>query len=1152
MGRSPGPLKQRLSQANVTLFLAGCLLVLVGLLGGGISLAGTSIEGPLNGWQQIVVGAFGALVLPASLFVGVPVPEPAPGAGRFLGARPAAPRRFVERPDEFNRLVAALRPDLDQPVALVGMAGAGKTVLAGRASHDEKLRARFPDGVRWIPVAHRPDIPVLMAGLARRLGVESPEFTTVQEGQEALAELLTGQRVLIVLDDVWDRAVVDAFHGLGDRCGLLFTSRDAGLARDLDAVIVDIAELSLEQSLELLARWADTPVGRLPLLADDLCAEVGNLALGISMVGAMARSSGRRWEDLLELLRTADLEAIRHDFGADYPHPTLIAAIRLSLDALPNQENRDRYAELAVFSGRGPFPRTAVEALWQTSSHQVGDLLGLFEDRSLLTSEDGETFTLHDLQYDVVTGGQTADAAAVAHSRLVEGYRTRCPSGWTSGPNDGYFLENLALHLAEARSYGELRDLLVDLDWMRTKMERVGVVDLLVDYGHHPDSVTIPVHSALQLSASILGADPGQLRAQLVSRLLADPAPDVENLVREWGSWDEEIWLRPLTPSTVSVGGPQRRILRDFGGIVEAVAFADDRRLVTGSRDGRIRVWEVDTGRLVRTITAHTKPILAAAVIPGGYAVAAASADGTISLCNLTSGRRIRTFTGHRGAVTSLGVSGDGTRLVSAGWDKTLRFWDVETGAMLATWDGRLDAITAVAVNTDGSVAVGALDNGHLMIWHTDTDREPETVVNPGGAIGAVAISEDGRSLVCGGADGTIRVWDVRTGELLQELHGHDAKLCSLTLAPFGILVSGGLDMTVRTWQIATGEALRTLRGHSGAVLSVAVSPDGRSIASGGDDDAALLWWLEGEDQPAPDGHSDVVHSIALSADGLRATSVGHDRTERTWSVRDGSLLNCTPVPSTHAGAHTWSADGALLASSPDSRTVYVVGAGAGSGSGSGSGGERTLHRLETPTGRIRTLAFSPDARFLAAGGDGLSVHVWDLESGEHRQSIDVSETVYALQWSGPERLLFGDGRQKLREWDVSGEVLVQALPGPEGTIYAIDLSDDGQIALAGGGDEAWLWNLDSGELLGVLRGHHDTVYAVSLSPDARWAVTASYDRTVRLWMVPELQEVARWTGDHPIQVCVTAYLTEPVILVGDESGAVYRLRPQGPDPRSC
>ena len=351
---------------------------------------------------------------------------------------PSLPSRYVERSALLDKLAGLVidPATAGQSVALVGMGGAGKTVLAAAVTEQPEVRRCFPGGLAWVSVGHR-GLPQAQAELAiqlcgRSLGAD------VEANRLELARQLDGVACLVVLDDVWDAAALEAFDCLSFTGRLLITTRDVGIARERGSYL-EITQLAFGQSLELLARWVNVERHQLPQRADELCMEVDHLALGVATVGALVAAGGggtkwnSAWVDVLCRLQAADLDRVGHKFS-NYEYRTLLRAIDVSLDAL-DDEQRERYYELAVFSGATEVPRSAVEALWVpkgSASTDSGELLRLLASRSLLRISDEQRISLHDLQYDVATYylRQRPGGLPGGHEQLLDGYQQRLSSHW--------------------------------------------------------------------------------------------------------------------------------------------------------------------------------------------------------------------------------------------------------------------------------------------------------------------------------------------------------------------------------------------------------------------------------------------------------------------------------------------------------------------------------------------------------------------------------------------------------------------------------------------------------------------------------------------------------------------------------------------------
>ncbi len=203
------------------------------------------------------------------------------------------------------------------------------------------------------------------------------------------------------------------------------------------------------------------------------------------------------------------------------------------------------------------------------------------------------------------------------------------------------------------------------------------------------------------------------------------------------------------------------------------------------------------------------------------------------------------------------------------------------------------------------------------------------------------------------------------------------------------------------------------------------------------------------------------------------------------------------------------------VAFSPDGRRVA-----SGSGNFYANLGTGDLVVRDVATGRevfarrglrggIRTVAFSADGRWLAAGY-GRTLTLWDAATGQEEQfSKESGLPILSLAFSPDGRRLIagcgwwnaaaGSGYAKL--WDVTtGEELIGQLPGHTGGVWSVAFSPDGQhVALTSEG-LVEVWDLRTHKLLHTLRGHKSFIYAVAFSPDGRYLASGGWDQTIRLW----------------------------------------------------
>lgn len=279
----------------------------------------------------------------------------------------------------------------------------------------------------------------------------------------------------------------------------------------------------------------------------------------------------------------------------------------------------------------------------------------------------------------------------------------------------------------------------------------------------------------------------------------------------------------------------------DFGGLALS---PDGRRILSGSSDGSIHLWDLASGKQEKVLSGHNGRIMKLAFSPDGKNAWSGGADRRLRLWDLSTGQLIRTFPDHGDWILGLGFTPDGKRVFSAGggrlepgWregtDFDVRVWDVDAGTLIARWPGHKGMVFKLVVSPDGRRVLTTSTDGSARLWEADTGKllRQFPMRREVGTDGA--FTPDGNRILLTYGE-IVRILDAANGRELSVLRGHSTKLDTLDVSRDGktLLASSWGGKSFRVWSLPEGKEI----AHGelpGNVSTALFTGDGREILCG-------------------------------------------------------------------------------------------------------------------------------------------------------------------------------------------------------------------------------------------------------------------------------------------------------------------------------
>jgi WD40 repeat protein len=468
---------------------------------------------------------------------------------------------------------------------------------------------------------------------------------------------------------------------------------------------------------------------------------------------------------------------------------------------------------------------------------------------------------------------------------------------------------------------------------------------------------------------------------------------------------------------------------------------------------------------------------------------------------------------------------------------------------LVASFSRHTGPLEDAEFSSDGGRIVTASADNSARIWDAHSGEQLAVLKGHTDRLWSASFSHDGSRVVTASNDGTARLWNAATGDPIAVLQGHED---AVTVASFSAdgqrIVTSSDDGTARVWNGLTGAPIAVLKGYSGAVLDAVFSPDGNLVATASTDRTARIWQAQtGEQLRVLSGHSDFVNCVAFSRDGKLLVTAAWDGTTRVWNVDTGQG---TALRRNHEG-RVWyaefSPDGKRIATASEDRTAGIWNTDTGERIALLKGHEDWVTRAE----------FSPDGTLILTASDDKTARLWDGKTGsalgvlrahdgpvnwasfspDGEQVVTASDDNTAILWKTETAAAAG----ALSTYPKNDPDDDKPLP-PKKHVNFAEFSPDGHRVVTASFDKtARIWDLTAGKVAQVLTGHTDTVWTARFSPDGKRVVTSSDDHTARVWDAETGKELQA-PLQHPDRVDYAAFSPDGTRVVTGADDKIARI----------
>ncbi len=545
------------------------------------------------------------------------------------------------------------------------------------------------------------------------------------------------------------------------------------------------------------------------------------------------------------------------------------------------------------------------------------------------------------------------------------------------------------------------------------------------------------------------------------------------------------------------------KLLRTFYGHQHAITSLDFNQqgniLMSGSYDTNLRLWDITTGKCIATLP-HKTRITRAVFHSNGKIIASASKDGDIKIWDAGSYKLLQTLNRQNGCVNDIGFTSDGKQIVAATQKRGVIIWNLIKGEIAASLTDFETPVNQISCHPENNTVICLLENHTIEMWDLDTKKKirtshyAENMQLVSLKLFDIQYTTNGKNYAASASNGKIVFWDTKNGQLINTIAPDSIPIQVFATNKAGNKTAIAKNNTVELHFLNTNKPAMQFAGIQSGINSLSITPDNTLLAGCNRTNHITIWnYHTGKKTCINDNEHTIIECVNFHPRNKKQILAAYHNSEiKLWDISKKEILQTYTIHSDRVNCIDFRIDGKYFVSGGHDKKVIMHETQTG----------RIMRTYTGHTDIITDVTIGNKGKYIASASWDNTVRIWDIDNNRLAKELKHGDDVWCVSFSADDKyLLTGCSDKTVLLWETETGKLIRTFKGHNDYVSRAFFLNDNQTVVSASWDRTIkLWDTNSGKCIKTLAGHQNYIKDLVITNNNKHLISCGFDNQLKIW----------------------------------------------------